>query len=237
LKGIVANRLTPLDARQAALAGLMATDWNGQEEWVISLFADPTLSNLREVAGDDDAKTRAAPDDEVEKATMGEVVGGGWGILADVLDMNVEKWFPVIKGLVDHNHRTVHQSAVKCLASFLGDDGCDKKCKNEIAQKLSPWLTDPNWVATEDRRDFIESLVDLQAPELLPGLIWVLEHDGDQNNRAAAAEALTQYRDQRANPALRRALEKEEGEENRGKIVTALAEMTKWRLQLRLTRK
>src|SRR5262249_15824562 len=56
------------------------------------------------------------------------------------------------------------------------------------------------------------------------GLLWVLEYDEDQNNRAVAAEALTQYRDPRAIPALRRALEKEENEYRREMIVTALAE-------------
>jgi HEAT repeat protein len=85
-------------------------------------------------------------------------------------------------------------------------------------------LTEPNWAAKEDRDEFIRSLTGLNAPELAPGLIWVLDYDEAPYNRAAAAEALTKYRDPRAIPALRRALEKEKGEQNREKIVTALAE-------------
>src|SRR5262245_5347680 len=61
LKAIVANRESPKDARQTALSGLMATEWNGQEDWFVSLFADPTLNNLRENEGDGGAKNKGAP--------------------------------------------------------------------------------------------------------------------------------------------------------------------------------
>jgi hypothetical protein len=59
-------------------------------------------------------------------------------------------------------------------------------------------------------------------PELIPGLIWILDFDEDPANRAAAAAALTPYRDSRAAPALRRALEREKDEKNRENIVNAL---------------
>src|SRR5262249_34189998 len=83
---------------------------------------------------------------------------------------------------------------------------------------------EPDWAMKEDRAEFIRGLVGLNMPELAPGLIWILDYDEDTNIRAVAAEALTQYRDSRAIPALRRALEEEKGEQNREKIVTALAE-------------
>src|SRR5262249_4706521 len=151
------------------------------------------------------------------------------GILATVLygntvfRGNAERWLPVVSNLVGHNHRTVHKAAVKCLVKFLTHEFRDEKRK-DIAQKLVPWLTEPNWAAKEDRAEFISALVVLKAPELAPGLIWVLDYDEDPGSRAAAAEALAQYRDPRAVPPLRRALEKEKGEQNREKIVTALAE-------------
>ena len=229
LKAIVANRQSPQDARLTALSGLLATEWNGQEEWVVSLFADPTLSNMREDEGD--AKTKDEQGAKIEGSHIGEVDSegeSGFGALSQALDLNPEKWFPVVSNLVADNHRTVHESAVRCLVKFLSDETSDTKKKLEVtreaAKKLAPWLTQPNWAAAEDRPGFIQSLVDLQAPELLAGLIWVLEHDEYQENRAAAAEALTKYRDRSAIPALRRALEKEENEDRRDKIVTALAE-------------
>src|SRR5262249_49109076 len=145
-------------------------------------------------------------------------------ILSSLLSAHPERWFPVISNLVGHNQRTVHQSAVRCLAECMSPGSADKKLNKEIAQKLAPWLTDPEWAASNERPGFIRSLAYFQAPELLSGLLWVLEYDENQNNRAAAAEALTQYRDPRAIPALRRALEKEENEYRREQIVTALAE-------------
>ncbi|HKQ89052.1 MAG TPA: HEAT repeat domain-containing protein [Blastocatellia bacterium] len=190
-------------SRQLALSNLVKTEWNGQEDWIISLLADPALSK------------------GVERF---ESYVETFNILSPLAYKNSERWIPFISNLVGHNQRAVHESAVKCLTEYLNRESADKKLKKEIAQRLAPWLTDPNWAAADDLSGFIKSLADIQAPELLSGLIWVLEHDENQDNRATAAAALTQYRDRRAIPALRLALEKEEREDRREKIVTALAE-------------
>jgi len=237
LKAIVTNRQASWSARAEVLMSLMKTEWGGQEEWLVSLFADPTLSNIPEdeiesaVESKDEssAKTDAAKGAiAIEDVPVARDVGFSGefkpGILASVFHRNIDKWLPVVSDLAGHSHRTVRQAAVKCLASFLNYKSCDEKRKKEIAQRLAPCLTEPGWAAAEDRLSLIESLVNLQAPELLSGLIWVLEHDEDQDNRAAAAEAVTQYRDPRVIPALRHALEREENENRREKIVTALAE-------------
>src|SRR5262245_29203671 len=97
LKAIVANRQSPQDARLTALSGLLATEWNGQEEWVVSLFADPTLSNMREDEGD--AKTKDEQGAKIEGSHIGEVDSegeSGFGALSQALDLNPEKWFPVV---------------------------------------------------------------------------------------------------------------------------------------------
>ena len=223
LQAIVADRRSAEDARRTALLSLLSADWKGQEDWVVSLFADPTLGGLKEEAGADAGGSKGKSEETSEKAASEVYVGKAPNILSSLLRAHPERWFPVISNLVGHNQRTVHLAAVKCLAGLLLDSA-DKKLKNEIAQKLSPWLTDPNWADADDRSDFIRSLIGVQASELPPGLLWVLEYDEDQNNRATAAEALTQYRDPRAIPALRRALEKEEDEYRRKRIVTALAQ-------------
>jgi hypothetical protein len=231
LKAIVTNLKFPHQASQTALSSLAQTEWKGQEDWVISLFADPKLGGLKVNAGENDGGSKV--ESVVMTDKLREIVENvsktissfrDENILSSLMRKNVKRWLPVISNLVGHTHRTVHQSAVRCLATCLNPLSDDIKLKNEIAKKLAPWLTNPDWVAADGRSDFIQSLFDVQAPELLPGLIWVLEHDEDLDNRAAAAEALTQYRDQTAIPALRRALEMEEDEVRRGKIVTALAE-------------
>ena len=243
LKAIVANRRANYAARREAVSSLTSDEWSGQEEWFVSLFSDPTLSGLREESGAAAESEQAAnvkSDGAVELATAPGHDGIAFvspraavlsdknlelsqnSILATALESDVGRRLPVVSALVGHNQRAVHNAAVKCLVEFLaGQSGAEGK---EAARILSPWLTDPNWARQEDRLGFISNLTDLKAPELIPGLIWVLEHDGAPDIRVAAAEALTQYRDPRAVPALRRALENDEYEENREKIVTALAE-------------
>jgi HEAT repeat protein len=230
LKATVANRQAEWLARVISLAGLMDSEWNGQEEWFISLFADPTLSGVKEdaVEGAAESKKGASVKADAADDAAASHIDSDLGFLPGILDTaiasNTKKWLPVVSNLVGHNHRTVHKGAVKCLVKTLTSGSSDDKTKKEIARKLTPWLTEPGWAAEDNRGEFIHGLVDLNLPELAPGLIWILEHDEEPYNRALAAEALTKYRDQRAIPALRHALEKENHEEFRGKIVTALAE-------------
>jgi hypothetical protein len=235
LKAIVEDRQAYWGTRLSALAGLMNSEWSGQGEWFISLFADPTISGFHMDEVEEAAKSK---DESNAKKTATKGTTGTDDITIDVDDLRLEfqpgvldhvvitdtdKWLPVVSNLVGHNHRTVHKAAVKCLVKFLTIESSDET-KKEIAQRLIPWLTEPNWAAKESRAEFIRSLTGLKMPELTPGLIWILDYDEEPINRAAAAEALTKYRDPRAIPALRRALEKEKFEYNREKIVTALAE-------------
>jgi HEAT repeat protein len=243
MKAIVENRHADRMALLLVLPSLMNSEWSGQEEWFVSLFADPALSNFQEDKIKDAAESknessasRDTPQDAVAANNVMAVryEGHDWeaqmGIFAYLLHMNTffhvnaDRWLPIVSNLVGHNHRTVHKAAVRCLLGFLGNKYNDEKKKKEIAQKLIPCLTEPNWTTKEDRSEFIRRLTGLKMPELTPGLIWILDYDEDPFNRLAAAEALTKYRDQRANPALRRALEKEENEYRRKTIVTALAE-------------
>jgi len=223
LKAIVENRQAIWPTRMESLKSLMGSEWSGQEEWFISLFVDPTLSGFREgeISGAAKSKDESSVKADVAKGEVVEVVGAGGAvmdtprILDDVLLRNPDRWIPVISNLVGHNHRTVHNTAVKCMVGFLTSESGDEKKKKEIAQRLMPWLTEPNWAAKEVRRQFISSLFYLNMPELAPGLTWVLDNDENPDNRAAAADALAQYCGPRSIPALRRALEKEWGLEKK----------------------
>ena len=241
LKAIVENRQSDRSAREEVLASLMKTEWSGQEEWFVSLFADPTLGGIQKdeiedvpTSGNESgAKAGAAkgetPRDDGEKAVDNPLLIQD-GVLATALygdtvfHENADRWLPVISNLVGHNHRAVHKAAVKCLVKFLINEFGDEERRKEIARKIIPCLTDPGWATKEDRAALIAYLSEFNMPELAPGLIWILDYDEDPDNRAAAAAALAKYRDPRAIPALRRALEKEKVEWNRQMIVTALAE-------------
>src|SRR5262245_57921867 len=142
LKAIVENRGASWSAGVEALASLMKTEWSGQEEWFISLFANPTLSAFQEGEIEDAAESKdessegtGARTDAAKSAIATEDVEVARdigfrrefqsGVLATVLygntvfRVNAAKWLPVIVSLVGNNHRIIHKAAVKCLVKFL----------------------------------------------------------------------------------------------------------------------
>src|SRR5262249_32910993 len=162
---------SPQDARRTALLSLVSADWKGQEDWVVSLFTDPTLGGLKEEAREGGGGSRGRSEEGAEKAASegkGERTPDNRACL---VRGDPERWLPVISTLVGNNQRTVHQSAVRCLAECLSPRSADKKLNKEIAQRLAPWLTDPELAAANDRSGFIQSLAYVQAPELLSGLL------------------------------------------------------------------
>jgi hypothetical protein len=241
LKAIVQNRQSDWNARVEVLASLLKAEWSGQEEWFISLFADTTLGGIQgdEIedaakSGDESGAKADAAKGETPRENVEIAIDDRWelrdGVIATalygntVLHENADRWLPVIGNLVGHDHRAVHKAALKCLIKFLINESGDEERRKEIARKIIPCLTEPGWVTKEDRAQLIARLIEFNMPEFAPGLIWILDYDEAPENRAAAANALAQYRDPRAIPALRRALEKEKVEWNRQMIVTALAE-------------
>src|SRR5262249_22074901 len=80
---------------------------------------------------------------------------------------------------------------------------------------------------SDDERGPASSIVGcagLELPESVGGFTWILGFDESAENRAPAVKALAQFRNPSVNPALRRALDREEDEDRRRDIVTALAE-------------
>jgi len=227
LKAMVANRRAPAITRGAALTTLMATEWSGREEWFASLFADPSLSGLREAKGNEpDGKEETK--DTTAKLETPIIIAPEFhrplpANLLSTIAPETGELIPVVSSLIGHTSRTAHNAAVQWLANAMEKTG-DLKLRLEVARKLLPWLTDPGWVDEGDRDSFIRGLAYLELPESVAGLIWILDFDESADSRAAAAEALAQFHDPGANPALRRALDREEDEERRGDIVTALAE-------------
>src|SRR5262245_50250135 len=90
---------------------------------------------------------------------------------------------------------------------------------------LSPWIGDPSW-AEETRRGARVAVVEHagweRVTEAVPGLLHAVEHDPSAEVRAAAARALAQIGDPRANDAMRRALRRDG---HNSDIMLALIEM------------
>jgi hypothetical protein len=228
LKAMVANRQLLADTRGTALITLMATKWSGREEWFVSLFSDPSLSGLpEEEENSPDGKNALGANaitEFYETFDINEPYSQPPSNLFSAAMKDSEELIPTVSSLIGHANRTVHKAAVKCLVDVMTRANAGRKAKQDAARSLLPLLTDPNWGDENDRAQFIGGLADLELPESVAGLIWILDFDESAYNRALAAEALTRYRDSRAIPALRRALDRETKEYRRAQIVTALAE-------------
>lgn len=227
LKVMVANRMTPVPARQAALDSLMKSEWSGQEEWYASLFADTSLSGVRleeKKVNDKQRTDLKGGSNRVFRPQMMDEEAVQNSLWTPLLT-NSAKLVPVVLNLVGNGDRAIHLAAVSCLTQFLAGRAGAKEQRTRVALALLPWLSQPDWGGTTDRWSFIESMANLDVPESVPGLIWVLDNDEMPENRATAASVLVKYKNPQAIPSLRRALGRDGEETLRQIIIVALAEL------------
>jgi hypothetical protein len=131
--------------------------------------------------------------------------------------MAPENWIAMLTELVSSPDRAAHDNAVECLIHGFQL----KNARRDALLPLLPWLNDPKWSSASDRLRLIQSMDEIEMPEAVPGLIAVLDQDHDFD-RSYAAEALAHYRDHRAVPALKRALERAADADHRMRIVQGL---------------
>ena len=199
LKSMAVNRQAPVSVRQTAFQSLMSTEWSGQEDWYLSLFADPSLSGVKI----EEKKEPAKPESNLAGARKSDSWqrldenSGGFNVLWLPIQENPEKWLPVAMRLVGSSDRMVHLAAVSCLASYLTADPDAKEPAQQAARALLPWLTDAKWGGNLERWSYLGALAKMDLPESMPGLIWILDNDEDATSRAVAAEALIRYRTRR----------------------------------------
>lgn len=197
--------------RNLTCEALLSREWSGRDEWFISLFADETLVTLT----------------EEEYLT--------YQPLRSAVRADAKHWVPIVAKLIGHNNRIVHDFAVEVLAD-IGEEDVSK----ESLERLLPWLTNPNWSGAKSRSDFVANLGLVKLPEALPGLLAIV--DGEEKKPAkmsarkkpteddeefddvkiAAIETLGKYKDNRAVPALKRALLNTTDNSLRGKIIKSL---------------
>ena len=173
------NTGAPGKARDFALDALLKSEWEGRDEWYMSLFADGTL---RDLLDGHDLLNPLGP------------VRWRWS--------RNDGFLEVTRYLPDPN-RNVHDMAVTCLVLFHL-----QSARRDALIPLLPWLEDPKWSSARDRLRLIQSMDRLNARESIPGLIAVLGQEASFE-RAYAAEALAHFKDPRAVPALRDALSRE----------------------------
>ncbi|MEO6725256.1 MAG: HEAT repeat domain-containing protein, partial [Blastocatellia bacterium] len=226
LQAMVTNRQTPVSIRQSAFQALMTTEWNGQEDWYISLFNDTSLSGaqLEEKPTNKADEKTTSPRNKGELGRLTED-GVGFNFLWLPMQENATRWLPVVTRLVGNSDRAVHLAAVSCLAEIMAVDVSAKDQLQQAARVLLPWLTDPKWGGDLERWSYIGSLSKMDLPEAVPGLIWILDNDEEAESRAMAAEALIRYKNPQAIQPLRRAMNRENDEQLREIFISAIIQL------------
>ena len=192
LQAIVASHTALGYCRSYAADALLETEWQGRDEWYISLFHDPTLLRL------------------MDKSSMYHPLSGP-------VSTNPEHWIPVMTTLVTNPDRAVHDNAVAALVQFQL-----RSARKDALEPLLPWLADPKWSSADDRLRLIQSVDDLDMTESIPGLIAAVTQTGSEYDQSYAAQSLAHFKDPRANPALRIALAQQHTADHQRRFVAAL---------------
>jgi hypothetical protein len=154
LKSVVKDARFPGYARHTACETLLTTEWDGLDEWYISLFNDPSLDELIE--------------ERFQSAAMNMLI-----------QKDPDKWVPIINQLVGHSDRAIHNAAVSRLISLMPD-----QTRPESIKPLLPWLMDSQWTEKGEREELILILSKVKVPESVPGLIWIVENDAENRTNA-----------------------------------------------------
>lgn len=194
LKEVIENRNARPSVRDKALDALSLTpEWEGRDDWYLSLMEDETLFDLRE--------------------------GEQWytGLTTLITRTPGDKWIPKMIKLTKSSNPVVRNAAVRNLASLI------YRKNKEVIEALLPWLANKNWAkeANGERLALITALGEVDVPESVSALISVVTNE-DEIYQLTAAKTLAHYKDVRAVPALRAVLEKTKDEESRKVLIETM---------------
>lgn len=196
---IVSNPQTSEYARREAYDALTQREWPGRDEWFSALLMQGNLLSRKNGLFDKDT-------------------------LAKPIQNAPESWNPLLSQLVASGERTVHDNAALILATVAL-----RKPNRGALLPLLPWLKDLTWVATDDdfyRRQVIEAAGNLQLPEAVPGLLWIIQNENNYTQNQAVA-ALAKYRNPQIVtpliPALRAVIWREQMTYASGELAKLLA--------------
>ncbi len=149
LQDIVEDRKAAAGVRDLALDGIVTEgDFEGRDDWYVSLLGDETLFNL----------------------------GNYTGLKSFMDAVPPEKWIGKMLELVGHNSPTVHKAAIRNLTILLGKAG-DEQDKL-ILKALLPWLSNPTWANTDQGREkLIAAYGRIRIPESVAALILIIQNE------------------------------------------------------------
>lgn len=155
LKEIVSNRNFPARARDSAIEALSETEWNGQDNWYLSLLEDESL---------------LSPTDGNYLLTP----------LTTITSKNPDKWVPILTKLIGNKNRAIHTAAVLSLMEIKRKDSLEPL----LPWLSNPDWTDIHW-SGNDRVAYMQIVSNFDLPESVPGLIWIVENEDENAHWAA----------------------------------------------------
>ena len=232
LKESVVGRENGIEIRGKALEILMQLEWKGQEEWFLSLFADPVLNGLESTASDKESSHLGVPGGRPEdpKKTARQY---GKNRLSSAASKVVESFVPKIIKLVGSSNPVIHNSAVGFLSEYhsykFTRSRLDSQAQNpvdysqEIVRELAPWLTNKDWAHAPGRENFVIMVAKSKVLEYLPGLIAIVADESeDREVLGAALEAIRSLEDPRTVPILKNLVPKIKDEEFRQGVIETI---------------
>ncbi len=195
LQDIVEDKTLLAGARDLAFDALVSEkDWDGRDDWYLTLLSDETLYDLK-------------------------VNGRSYtGLTTLLLYSPPEKYIKAMATLVENKNPVIRRAAIKNLTTYLNDANI------EAVRALLPWLSNPNWATDvpNGRGMLIAAIGKVDFPESVPSLITILMNE--EEYRQTAAAALGKYKDPRAVPALKYALTNEKNVYRRSLFIRVLDE-------------
>ena len=193
LKKIVEDKNAAWAMRDLAMDSLVLSgDWDGRDDWYISLLEDETLLTIQD--------------------------NGYTGLTTMISTSKPGKFNEAMIRLSKSTNFAARSAAVRNLMNSLNKD--NKAILEALLPWLTnpTWIKPAN---ESQRLTLINFYAEADFPEAVPGLIWIVQNEKD-SNRAYAALALGKYKDFRSVSALRVALAEEQNVEFRKYIVNAL---------------
>ncbi len=195
LKKIVEDKKAYPGVRDLAMDALvLGGDFEGRDEWYMSLLSDETLLEMQN-----------------RNYT-------GLTTLPRHSPKSREKWIPLMTKLINEGTLAERSAAVRNMMLIIGEKNI------EVVRLMLPLLADKNWIQEskdDERLELIKIIGQLDIPEAVPGLISIVMNEKDKI-RAAAAQSLIRFKPPEAISALRFALEDEKTTQYRKSIVESL---------------
>jgi hypothetical protein len=183
LRALVQAPNSPEHAKDRAVEALIASAWQGRDEWVVSLLSPPPR------LGDGVLHKALAADPNHWIPVLTKLVDGKDSMTRD----------NAIACLVPPD--SIFATGWGVTSPF--------RPRKDAMKPLLPWLSDPNWSKAPNRARLVDELSMADLPESVPGLMWIMRHE-DGLMRVKAAKALGHYRAKEAGPELWKMFESEE---------------------------